>query len=120
MSNFLFIVIGLVAGVLAGIFGIGGGIVIVPALILLAKFTPQAATGTSLAIFLFPIGLFGAWAYYKEGNVRIVPAALLALGVLFGSYVGARIAQQMSPLLLRRSFAVFLALVAARLWWGKA
>ena len=120
MNNLLFVLIGLVAGVLAGIFGIGGGIVIVPALILLAKFAPQTATGTTLAIFLFPIGLFGTWEYYKEGNVRIVPAFLLALGVLCGSYFGARIAQQMSPLLLRRSFAVFLVLVAARLWWGKA
>lgn len=120
MTNVLFVVIGLAAGVLAGMFGIGGGILIVPALILLAKFTPQMATGTSLAIFLFPIGLFGAWAYYKEGNVRMVPAMLLALGVLLGSPVGAMIAQQMSALVLRRSFAVFLLVVAARMWWGKA
>lgn len=120
MNSFLYVVLGLAAGVLAGIFGIGGGIVIVPALILLAKFAPQTATGTSLAIFLFPVGLFGAWAYYKEGHVRVVPAMLLALGVLCGSYFGARLAQQMSPLLLRRSFAVFLVLVAVRMWWGKA
>jgi hypothetical protein len=119
MNNVLFIVIGLAAGVLAGMFGIGGGILVVPALILLAKFTPQMATGTSLAIFLFPIGLFGAYVYYKEGNVRMVPALLLALGVLFGSPVGAAIAQQMSALMLRRAFAVFLLVVAARMWWGK-
>jgi uncharacterized membrane protein YfcA len=78
------------------------------------------ATGTSLAIFLFPIGLFGAWAYYKEGNVRIVPALLIAAGILFGSPVGAWIAQQMTPVVLRRSFAVFLVVVATRLWFGKA
>lgn len=120
MNNVLFIVIGLGAGVLAGMFGIGGGIVIVPALILLAKFAPQMATGTSLAIFLFPVGLFGAMSYYKEGNVRVVPAVLLALGLLCGSPFGAKLAQQMSPLMLKRSFAVFLVLVAARLWFGKA
>lgn len=120
MNYALYIVIGLAAGVLAGMFGIGGGILIVPALILLAKFTPQMATGTSLAIFLFPVGLFGAWSYYKEGNVRVVPALLLATGVLLASPLGAWIAQQMSPQLLRRSFAVFLVLVAARLWFGKA
>ena len=119
MNNILFIAIGLAAGILAGMFGIGGGIVIVPALILLAKYPPQVATGTSLAIFLFPIGALGAYAYYKEGNVRIVPALLLALGVFCGSYFGARIAQQMSPLVLKRSFAVFLALTAARMWWAK-
>jgi len=120
MNNVIFLIIGMVAGVLAGIFGIGGGIVIVPALILIAKFAPQTATGTSLAIFLFPVGMFGAWAYYKAGNVRVVPAMLLALGLMAGSPLGARVAQQMSPLMLRRSFAVFLVLVAARLWLGKA
>jgi uncharacterized protein len=119
MSNYLFVLIGIGAGVLAGMFGIGGGIVIVPALVLLAKYPPQVATGTSLAIFLFPIGALGAFAYYKEGNVRIVPALLLALGVLFGSYFGARIAQQMSPIMLRRSFAVFLVLVAGRMWLAR-
>lgn len=119
MHPLVFLAIGLGAGVLAGLFGIGGGIVIVPALILLAKFPPQTATGTSLAIFLLPIGALGAWAYYKEGHVRIVPALLLALGVLLGSYVGARIAHMMSPLMLKRSFAVFLVLVAARMWFGK-
>lgn len=100
-------------------FGIGGGIVIVPALVLLAKFPPQAATGTSLAIFLLPIGLLGAYAYYKEGHVRVVPALLIALGVFLGSYFGARLAQQMSPVMLRRAFAVFLVLVASRMWFGK-
>jgi len=119
MHNFLFVAIGLGAGVLAGMFGIGGGIVVVPALILFARYAPQTATGTSLAIFLFPIGLLGAWAYYKEGHVRIVPALLLALGVFCGSYFGARLALHMSPLLLKRSFAVFLLLVAMRMWWGK-
>jgi uncharacterized protein len=119
MNNLLFIIIGLCAGVLAGMFGIGGGIVIVPALILLAKFQPQTATGTSLAIFLFPVGLLGAIAYYKEGHVRVVPALLLALGIFSGSYFGARIAQGMSPLMLKRSFAVFLVLVAGRMWMSK-
>jgi uncharacterized membrane protein YfcA len=120
MNYALFFVIGIAAGVLAGMFGIGGGILIVPALILLAKFTPQVATGTSLAIFLFPVGMFGAWSYYKEGNVRVVPAVLMAAGLLLASPVGARIAQQMSPQMLRRSFAVFLVVVAARMWFGKA
>lgn len=119
MNQLLFVAIGLGAGVLAGMFGIGGGIIIVPALILLAKFAPQTATGTSLAIFLLPIGALGAWTYYKEGHVRVVPAALLALGVFLGSPVGARLAQSISALALKRSFAVFLVLIAARMWFGK-
>jgi uncharacterized protein len=119
MNPLVFVGIGLGAGVLAGMFGIGGGIVIVPALILLAKFAPQQATGTSLAIFLLPVGLLGALTYYKEGHVRILPAALLALGVFLGSPLGARIALGMSALALKRTFAVFLVLVAARMWFGK-
>lgn len=119
MHNFVFVAIGLGAGVLAGMFGIGGGIVIVPALILLAKVPPHAATGTSLAIFLLPIGLLGAYAYYKEGHVRVVPALLLALGVFLGSYFGARLAQQLSPVLLKRAFSVLLLAAAARMWFGK-
>lgn len=119
MNNFLFVGIGLFTGVLAGMFGIGGGIIIVPALILLAKFPPHTATGTSLAIFLLPVGLLGAYAYYKEGNVRVVPALLIALGVFLGSYFGARIAQQLSPIMLKRAFSVLLVAVAARMWLGK-
>jgi len=119
MNNFVFVAIGLGAGVLAGMFGIGGGIVIVPALILLAKFPPHMATGTSLAIFLLPVGMLGAYAYYKEGHVRVVPALLIALGVFLGSYFGARIAQQLSPLVLKRAFSLLLVVVAARMWLGK-
>jgi uncharacterized membrane protein YfcA len=119
MYNLIFLAIGLGTGVLAGIFGIGGGIIIVPALILLAKFPPQNATGTSLAVFLLPVGLLGAYHYYKEGYVRVLPALLIALGVFIGGYFGARVSTQMSPLVLKRSFAVLLVAVAARMWFGK-
>jgi uncharacterized membrane protein YfcA len=119
MTTFLFVVIGLAAGVLAGMFGIGGGILIIPALVLLAKLTPQEATGTSLGSLLLPVGALGAWAYYKEGFVRVAPAAWVALGLFLGTYVGAKIALQMSPVMLRRAFSVFLAVVAVRMWFGK-
>jgi uncharacterized protein len=118
MTNFLFIGIGFAAGVLAGMFGIGGGIVIVPALILLARLSPQMATGTSLAALLLPVGALGAWAYYKEGTVQILPALWIGLGLFFGAYLGAKIALQMSPLLLQRAFSIFLALVAVKMWFG--
>jgi uncharacterized membrane protein YfcA len=115
--NILYIAIGLGAGVLAGLFGIGGGVVIVPALVLLARLEPQVATGTSLAALLLPVGALGAWAYYKQGFVQVKPALGIAIGLLFGAWFGARIAVGMSPLLLRRSFAVFLALIAGRMWF---
>jgi uncharacterized membrane protein YfcA len=119
MDNLIFVLIGLGSGVLAGLFGIGGGVVIVPALILIARMPAQLATGTSLASLLLPVGALGAWAYYKEGHVRVVPALLIGLGLFFGAYFGARLAQGMSALALKRSFSVFLVVIAARMWFSR-
>ena len=119
MDNIMFLAIGLAAGVLAGMFGIGGGIVIVPALMLLAKFPPQVATGTSLGALLLPIGLLGAYAYHREGNVRVAPALLIALGIFVGAYFGARVSLSLPPQTLKRAFAVFLVAVAGQMWFGR-
>ena len=112
----LFILIGLGAGVLSGLFGIGGGIVIVPALLFVAKMQTQTATGTSLGALLLPVGALGAWAYWRGGHLDLRASLWIALGLFFGAYVGARLAQSMSPLMLKRIFAVFLVLVAIRMW----
>jgi uncharacterized membrane protein YfcA len=113
----LYLVIGLAAGILAGLFGIGGGVVIVPALILLASFKPQTATGTSLAALLLPVGALGAWQYWQSGDVRIRAALWIALGLLVGAWVGARIGVPLPPRVMQRAFAVFLVVVAAAIWW---
>ena len=115
---FVFVAIGFGAGVLSGLFGIGGGVVIVPALILLARFVPVVATGTSLAALLLPVGALGAWEYYKKGHLELPAALLIALGIFFGAWIGARLAQQLSPVQLKRAFAVFLVLVAGRMWFS--
>jgi len=112
----LFIGIGLAAGVLAGLFGIGGGIVIGPALILLAGFAPKLATGTSLGALLLPVGALGAWEYYRRGNLNITASLWIALGLLVGAWVGARLANQLTGPQLQKTFAVFLALMAIRVW----
>src|SRR5256714_10345217 len=91
----LFIAIGLIAGVLAGLFGIGGGIVIAPALILLARFAPQMATGTSLGALLLPVGALGAWEYYRRGGLNNFSAPLIALGVFFCPVGGGRAWKQL-------------------------
>lgn len=114
----IFLGIGLLAGVLSGVFGIGGGVVIVPALILLAGFVPIMATGTSLAALLLPVGALGAYEYYKKGHLNLPAALWIALGLFIGVWFGARLAQHLSPVQLRRSFAVFLVLVAGRIWFG--
>jgi uncharacterized membrane protein YfcA len=119
MTQLLYLAIGVAAGLLAGVFGIGGGILIVPALIYLAKFSPQLATGTSLGVLLMPVGILGAWTYYREGNMRFTASLWIGLGLFVGAYFGARLAQEMSPLVLKRSFAVFLAIVAVRMWIAK-
>ena len=112
----IFVGIGLLAGVLSGIFGIGGGVVIVPALILLAGVAPVTATGTSLAALLLPVGALGVWEYYRKGHLNIGAALWIALGLFVGVWIGARVAQQLSPVQLKRAFAVFLVLVAGRIW----
>ncbi len=113
----IYLTIGLCAGVLAGLFGIGGGVVIVPALIMIAGLKPQSATGTSLAALLLPVGALGAWQYYRQGSVEIRGAMLIALGLLLGAWLGARIGLDLRPRVLQRVFAVFLVLVAAQMWW---
>jgi uncharacterized membrane protein YfcA len=118
-QNLIFVLIGLGAGTLAGLFGIGGGIIIVPALIYFTGFTQRVANGTSLAVFLLPVGLLGAYHYYKEGNVRVAPAVLMAAGLFIGSYLGARLNHQLPLLLLKRGFALLLVATAARMWFSK-
>ena len=115
---FVFIGIGLFAGVLSGVFGIGGGVVIVPALIYFARLTPIAATGTSLGALLLPVGALGAWEYYRRGHINITSSLWIAIGLFIGVYFGARLAHNLSPLALKRSFSVLLALVSIKMWIG--
>jgi uncharacterized membrane protein YfcA len=115
----LYILIGLAAGVLSGMFGIGGGVVIVPALLLVAHMSPLAATGTSLGALLLPVGALGAWEYYRKGQLDFRIALLLAIGLFVGAFFGAKIAQMLTAVQLKRAFAIFLVLVAIRVWTAK-
>ena len=114
----MLLAIGLAAGVLSGMFGIGGGIVIVPALLYLMRFQLQRAVGTSLGALLLPVGLLGAWSYYKSGELDVRASLLIAVGLAGGVYFGAQIAQHVDAVMLRRAFAVFLACVAVKTWIG--
>src|SRR5947207_15873325 len=92
MTWVLVALIGLVGGVVSGLFGVGGAIVIVPALVLLVKLPPHTASGTSLAALLLPVGLLGAVEYYRRGQVNIPYAAIVAAGLFVGSFHGAPLA----------------------------
>jgi uncharacterized protein len=104
--------LGLAAGLLSGLFGIGGGLVIVPALVILFGFPPKVAVGTSLFVILFPTGLLGVWEYWKAGNIRPAAGLWIALGVFFGAYVGAIYAGYISQATMKRLYACFLLVVA--------
>ncbi len=112
----LFIAIGLGAGLLSGLIGIGGGVVIVPALTLLAKFPAKMATGTSLGALLLPVGILGVMSYHKAGNLDVKAAALIAAGLFVGVFFGAQLVQHITDTQLRKIFAVFLLIVSVRLW----
>ena len=115
MTWALVALLGLVAGLVSGLFGVGGAIVIIPGLVLIAKLPQHTAHGTSLAALLLPVGLLGALEYYKRGQVNIAYAAVVAVGLLIGAYFGARLAGSMSDVMLRKAFGVFLLLVSVKL-----
>ena len=112
----VFVAIGAVAGVLSGIFGIGGGIIIVPLLVFAAKFNQKLATGTSIAVFVLPVAILGAIAHYRAGNVNVRASLLVAAGLFVGSWLGAQISLGTGDAMLKRAFAVLLVAVAARMW----
>jgi uncharacterized membrane protein YfcA len=117
-ATVLYIAIGLAAGVLSGIFGIGGGVVIVPALIYLGGFTQHRATGTSLAVLLPPIGIGAMWEYYRHDNVNVPAAMVIAAAVFAGGWLGAMIANRVSGPYLRLAFSIFVISLGLYLLFG--
>jgi uncharacterized protein len=115
----LLVILGLAAGILSGLIGVGGGIIIIPALALLFGMTQHQAQGTTLALFVPPIGILAAWIYYKEGNVDLTAAACLCIGFVFGSFFGAKLANTLSNAVLTKSFGSVLLLVSLRMLFGK-
>lgn len=101
------ICIGLIGGVTAGLFGIGGGIIIVPALVYWAGFSQHMATGTTLALLLPPVGLAAAYEYYRHGNIDIRAALILAATMFIGSWLGARLANGLNEAYLHLAFGLF-------------
>ncbi len=115
MELFLFLGLGLGVGALSGLIGIGGGVLITPALIYWFGFSQHNAQGTTLALLVPPIGLLGAWTYFEQGHVDLKAAALICLGFVVGGFIGAKVAVDLPEQFLRQVFGVSLILVGIRM-----
>ncbi|RAM49717.1 MAG: sulfite exporter TauE/SafE family protein [Hapalosiphonaceae cyanobacterium JJU2] len=118
MSNILIqlLIIGLVAGVAGGMFGIGGGAIMVPAMVLIMSMDQKFATGTSIAAQILPIGILAAIVYYRNGNLNIKYAVIIAVGLIIGNFFGALFANQpfISSELMKKLYGIFLLIIGLR------
>ena len=114
-----FSLIGIVAGFASGLLGIGGAVIIIPALILIFGFTQSTAQGTTLMLMVPPIGLLAAIEYVRAGFVNWKAAIFIAAFFLIGGWIGAKLAVKMDPVVLRKCFALFLMFIAVRMFFSK-
>lgn len=112
-------IVGILAGIVAGTLGVGGGIIIVPALVFILGFTQHHAQGTSLAVLLFPVGILAVINYHKEGFVNYKFAAILIIAFIIGSYFGSLIALNINDRILKKIFGVLMIIAALKMIFGK-
>ncbi len=110
----LLLLVGLLAGMLSGLVGLGGGVIIVPALVFVLGFNQHQATGTSLGILLLPAGIFAVINYYKKGYVDVKVVLLIFVGFLVGGYLGSKISMNLPEATLKKIFAIALLLIAGK------
>ncbi|MBP7602962.1 MAG: sulfite exporter TauE/SafE family protein [Spirochaetes bacterium] len=115
MTYLIAVLIGSIAGLASGFMGIGGGVVIIPALVFMLGFDQHMAQGTSLAAMIPPIGLLAAYVYYRSGHVNVPVAALIAAGFIIGGMLGAKVVVNIDAATLRKVFGVVLLLLALRM-----
>ena len=119
MNPILYVGLGVAAGVLSGMFGIGGGTILIPALVYLVGLSQHQAQGTTLAILVPPIGLLAALRYYYSGNVKLDIAAFICIGFFVGGLLGANFVQGIAGSVLKKLFGVYLAAIAFKMIIGK-
>ncbi|MCM8795997.1 MAG: sulfite exporter TauE/SafE family protein [Candidatus Omnitrophica bacterium] len=115
MTELLYVILGLVAGIFGGMFGIGGGTILIPALVYLFGLTQHQAQGTTLAVMVPPIGLLAALRYYYSGNVKLGMAGFICLGFFLGGLIGANFVQGFPEPLLKRLFGIFLLVISLKM-----
>ncbi len=111
----LLILIGLAAGFLSGLVGIGGGVIIVPALVLLLGFSQKLAQGTSLGILLLPVGILAVIQYYKQGYLNVNFVAVVSISFILGSFLGSKLALSLSDEKMKKIFAIVMMLIAIKM-----
>jgi uncharacterized protein len=109
------ILIGIAAGILGGLVGVGGGIIIVPALVYFIGFSQKTAQGTSLGLIMLPVGILGVLQYYKQGHVDFKVVGMLAIGFLLGSYFGSKFALSLSQETVKKIFALLMIVIAVKM-----
>jgi uncharacterized protein len=119
MEILILLIIGLIAGVISGFLGIGGGIIIIPALVYWLGYSQHNAQGTSLGLLLPPIGLLAVINYHKVGFVNIKAAAIMCITFIIGSYISSKIAVELPETVIKKLFAVFLLFYSIKLFLEK-
>ena len=115
----LLLLVGLIAGIVSGTLGVGGGIVIVPALMLILGFSQHQAQGTSLAFMLPPIGILAAFNYYKAGHIDIKVAIILTIAFVIGGYLGSVFSINLPEKALKKIFGIFMLFIALKMIFDK-
>lgn len=115
----ILIVIGILSGILAGVFGVGGAIIVIPALVFILGLSQHEAQGTSLAFMLPPVGILATWNYWKQGYVNWKFALVLSLTFVIGAYIGSHLSVNIPDKLLRRFFGMLLIVMAMKLIFSK-
>ena len=118
-DTIILLIIGLVAGLLSGMLGVGGGIIVIPMLVGILGYTLKEAQGTSLGLLLLPIGILAVMNYYKAGFINLKAVGIMSITFIAGSYLTSKFAVTLPDQIIKKMFAVFLLFVALKLFLGK-
>lgn len=116
-SGIIIALIGIAAGLLSGLLGLGGAIIMIPALVMFLGYSQQMAQGTTIVMMVLPVGALAAFQYYKAGFVDLKTAAILSLAFFVSAYFGAKLATEIPQAVLKKAFALMLAGIAVKIWF---
>lgn len=115
----ILVIIGLISGMLSGVFGVGGAIIVIPALVFILGLSQHQAQGTSLAFMIPPVGILAAWNYWKAGQVNWKFALVLSLTFIVGAYIGSQVSVNIPDRILRKFFGLLMFLIALKMIFSK-